>query len=239
MVLRRKTLFAMSGLAATVILVGGFAAQSASDTPGAASPSPVQGKDAELRASQTTASIPDQQTQTSALSDEEKAAETRLAFDRLLVDAAVLKTDYENFKRKRTRTPVSLSAFRSLELRLRAVAEADPSNTQAGEWADAMRMAQFEILGPSVRIAARANRELYAQEMARRMHDQGLKVSVAGAENSSVIFRSPHMTRQMAMRLAESAKIPERTRALQFRRVVFANGRRSWTYDVARGRLRR
>lgn len=238
MVLRHKTLFAMSALAATVIFAGGFAAQSASEMPGAASPARAQGTGAEPHASQTTASIPDQETQTSALSEEEKAAEARLAFDRLLVDAAVLKNNYESFKRKRSKTPVSLSAFRSLELRLRAVADADPSNTQAREWAGVMQMAQFEILGPSVRIAARANRELYAQEMAARMRDQGMKVSVAGAENSAVIFRSPHMTRQMAMKLAESAKIPEHTKALQFRRVVFANGRRSWTYDVARGRLR-
>lgn len=238
MVLRRKTLFAMSGLAAAVIFAGGFAAQSASEMLGAASPEKAQGTDVEPRAPQTTASIPDPQTQTSAFSDEEKAAEARLAFDRLLVDAAVLKNNYENFKRKRSKTPVSLSAFRSLELRLRSVADADPSNTQAREWAGLMQMAQFEILGPSVRIAASANRELYAQEMAARMSDQGMKVSVAGAENSSVIFRSPHMTRQMAMKLAESAKIPEQTRALQFRRVVFAGSRRSWTYDVARGRLR-
>ena len=70
------------------------------------------------------------------------------------------------------------------------------------------------------------------------MRDQGMKVSVAGAENSSVVFLSPHMTRQAAMKLAESAKIPEQAKALQFRRVVFANGRRSWTYDVERGRLR-
>lgn len=229
----------MSGLAATVILAGGIAARSASEMlGGAASPPKEQGTNAEPAASQTTASIPDQQTQTSTLSAEEKAAEARLAFDRLLVDAAILKNNYENFKRKRSKEPVSLSAFRSLELRLRAVAEADPSNTQAKEWADVMRMAQFEILGPSVRIAASANRELYAQEMAARMRDQGMKVSVAGAENNSVVFLSPQMTRQMAMKLAESAKIPEQTRALQFRRVVFANGRRSWTYDVERGRLR-
>lgn len=198
----------------------------------------MRAADAPAAAPQTTASIPDQQAQASALSAEEKAAEARLAFDRLLVDAAILKNNYESFKRRRSRMPVSLSAFRSLELRLRAVADADPSNSQAKEWADAMRMAQLEILGPSVRIAASANRELYAQEMAARMRDQGMKVSVAGAENNSVIFLSPQMTRQMAMKLAESAKIPEQTRALQFRRVVFASGRRSWTYDVARGRLR-
>lgn len=224
----------MFGLAVAAVLVGGLAAWSASD-----SPSPPQADiKSDGAASQTTASIPDAQAQTSGVSAEEKAAEARLAFDRLLADAAALKNDYETAKRKRSKTSFSLSAFRSLELRLRAAAEADPSNTQATEWADAMRMAQLEILGPSVRIAASANRELYAQEMAARMRDQGMKVSVAGAENSSVVFVSPHMTRQTAMKLSESAKIPEQAKVLQFRRVVFANGRRSWTYDVERGRLR-
>jgi hypothetical protein len=224
----------MFGLAVAAVLVGGLAAWSASD-----SPSPPQA-DATSNdaAAQTTASIPDAQAQTSDVSADEKAAEARLAFDKLVADAAALKNDYETAKRKRSKTSFSLSAFRSLELRLRAAAEADPSNTQATEWADAMRMAQLEILGPSVRIAASANRALYAQEMAGRMRDQGMKVSVAGAENNSVVFVSPHMTRRTAMKLAESAKIPEQAKALQFRRVVFANGRRSWTYDVERGRLR-
>lgn len=224
----------MSGLAIAAVLVGGLAARSASESPSLPT-ADTKGGDA---AAQTTASIPDAEAQTSEASAEEKAAEARLAFDRLLVDAAVLKNNYESVKRKRSKTPISLSAFRSLELKLRAVAEADPSNAQAKEWADAMRMAQFEILGPSVRIAASANRELYAQEMAARMRDQGMKVSIAGAENSSVVFLSPHMTRKAALKLAESAKIPEKAKALQFRRVVFANGRRSWTYDVERGRLR-
>jgi len=224
----------MVGLASAAVLVGGLAARSASDAPSLPQ-ADIKSSDA---ATQTTASIPDAQAQTSDVSAEEKAVEARLAFDRLLVDAAILKNNYESAKRKRSKAPISLSAFRSLELRLRAVAEADPSNAQAKEWADAMRMAQLELLGPSVRIAASANRELYAQDMATRMRDQGMKVSVAGAENSSVVFLSPHMTRQAAMKLAESAKIPEQAKALQFRRVVFANGRRSWTYDVERGRLR-
>jgi hypothetical protein len=230
--LRRKTFFAISGLAATAIFAGGLVARSASEAP---SPSEAR---VESAAPQTTASIPDQQAQTSVPSTEEQAAEAQLAFDRLLAEAVILKANYEDFKRRKSKMPVSLSAFRSLELKLRAIANADPSNSEALEWADAMRMAQLEILGPSVRIAASANRALYAQEMAARMREQGMKVTVAGAENNLVVFRSPHMTRQMAMNLAETAKIPEQARALQFRRVVFAGGRRSWSYDVARGRLR-
>jgi len=104
--------------------------------------------------------------------------------------------------------------------------------------ANAMRMIQYAILQPSVQIAAVANRELYAHEMGQRMRDDGMKVVASGRGNSTVRFVSPQMTRQMAMQLVETAKIPEQARALQFRRVVFSSGRRSWTYDVARGRLR-
>lgn len=159
-------------------------------------------------------------------------------FNRVLVDAAVLKNNYENFKRRKSKTPVSLSSFRNLELQLNAIAAADPANTQARDWANAMRMAQFEILQPSVQIAASANRQLYAHEMAERMRNDGMSVRLSGRENSVIRFQSPNMTRQMAAQLAESAKIPEQAKALQFQRVVFGNGRRSWTYDLRRGRLR-
>lgn len=170
--------------------------------------------------------------------DDEKAVAARLVFDRALVDAAVLNTEYENFRRGRSKKPVSLSAFRSLELQLNTIADADPANTQARDMANLMKMRQYEILQPSVEIAASANRLLYAHAMAESMHDDGMRVIVSGRGNSSVRFMSPHMTRQMAMQLSESAKIPEKAKALQFRRVVFGNGRRSWTYDLKRGRLR-
>lgn len=117
-------------------------------------------------------------------------------------------------------------------------AAADPANTQAQELAGAMRMAQFEILRPSLQIAAIANRQLYAHSMAERMRDDGMKVEVSGAKNSSVRFVSPQMTKQMAVQLADTAKIPEQAKALQFSRVVFSNGRRSWTYNVRRERFR-
>ncbi|CAN5392031.1 hypothetical protein BH10PSE11_BH10PSE11_35550 [soil metagenome] len=170
--------------------------------------------------------------------DDEKAVAARLVFDRALVDAAVLNTEYENSRRGRGKKPISLSAFRSLELRLNTIADADPANTQARDMANLMKMRQYEILQPSVEIAASANRLLYAHAMADRMRDDGTRVVVSGAGNSAVRFISPHMTRQMAMQLSESAKIPENAKALQFRRVVFGNGRRNWTYDLARGRLR-
>ena len=169
---------------------------------------------------------------------EQKAADNKAALDALLAEATALRTNYENSRRGRNKTPVSLSAFRSMELRLQMAAAADPANTQASDMANAMRMAQYEILQPSVQIAAIANRELYAHEMGKRMHDDGMRVTASGRGNSTVRFVSTQMTRQMAMQLVETAKIPEQARALQFRRVVFSNGRRSWTYDVARGRLR-
>lgn len=169
---------------------------------------------------------------------EQKAADNKAALDALLVEATALKTSYENSRRSRNKTPVSLSAFRSMELRLQMAAAADPANTQASDMANVMRMAQYEILQPSVQIAAVANRELYAHEMGKQMQDNGMKVTASGRGNSTVRFVSPQMTRQVAMQLVEAAKIPEQARALQFRRVVFSSGRRSWTYDVARGRLR-
>lgn len=169
---------------------------------------------------------------------EQKAADNKAALDALLAEATALKTSYENSRRGRTRAPVSLSAFRSMELRLQMAAAADPANASALDMANAMRMIQYGILQPSVQIAAVANRELYAHEMGQRMRDDGMKVEASGRGNSTVRFVSPQMTRQMAMQLVETAKIPEQARALQFRRVVFSSGRRSWTYDVARGRLR-
>lgn len=169
---------------------------------------------------------------------EQKAADNKAALDALLAEATALRTSYENSRRGRNKTPVSLSAFRSMELRLQMAAAADPANTQASDMANAMRMAQYEILQPSVQIAAIANRELYAHEMAKQMQDDGMRVTASGRGNSTVRFMSPQMTRQMAMQLVETVKIPEQARALQFRRVVFSSGRRSWTYDVARGRLR-
>lgn len=169
---------------------------------------------------------------------EQKAAEAKAALDRLLAEATALKGSYEDYKRGRSKTPVSLSAFRSMELRLMMAAAADPTNTQARDMAGAMRMAQYEILRPSVQIAATANRQLYAHEMAERMRDDGMKVEVSGRENSTVRFIAPHMTKQMAKQLADSAKIPEQAKSLQFSRVVFSNGRRSWTYNVRRGRFR-
>ncbi len=117
-------------------------------------------------------------------------------------------------------------------------AAADPANTQAQAMAGAMRMAQFEILRPSVQIAAVANRQLYAHAMAERMRDDGMKVEVSGRDNSTVRFVSPNMSKPMAMQLADSAKIPEQAKSLQFSRVVFSNGRRSWTYNVRRERFR-
>jgi hypothetical protein len=169
---------------------------------------------------------------------EQKAAEAKAALDRLLSEASALKASYEDYKRGRSKTPVSFSAFRSMELRLMMAAAADPTNTKARDMAGAMRMAQFEILRPSVQIAAIANRQLYAHQMAERMRDDGMKVEVSGRDNSTVRFVSPQMTKQTAMQLADSANIPEQARSLQFRRVVFSNGRRSWTYSVRRGRFR-
>lgn len=252
--LRRKTVF-IFGFCSTALLAGGFSV--APPLKHAAQPgiTLVQATISTAPAIEATATIPEKDQPTTAEQqspskppvtsnpatsdpDDEKAVAARLVFDRALVDAAVLNTEYENFKRGRSKKPISLSAFRSLELQLNTIADADPANTQARDMANLMKMRQYEILQPSVEIAASANRLLYAHAMAERMHDDGMRVVVSGRDNSSVRFTSPHMTRQMAMQLSESAKIPEKAKALQFRRVVFGNGRRSWTYDLKRGRLR-
>jgi hypothetical protein len=170
--------------------------------------------------------------------EEQKAAEERLKFDRLLVDAAVLLTDFENYKRGKSGTPLSLSAFRSLETQLKAIADADPSNTQALDMSNAMKMAQLEILQPSLEAAAGANRQLYGNAMMEQMAASGMKVRVSGREYRMISFMSPQMTKEMAIDLLQSAKISERARALEFGRVTFTNGRRHWTYDVPRGRFR-
>lgn len=169
---------------------------------------------------------------------EKKAAEDRLVFNRALVDAAVLLTDLENYRRGRSKKPVSLSAFRSLEIRLSAIAEADPSNTQARDMAKAMQMAQFQLLQPSVAVAAAADRELYASAMSEKMRDDGVTVSVSGPQERIVRFTSPHMTREMGQGLLQSAKIADQARRLEFSVVVFTNGRRSWRYDPGRNRYR-
>lgn len=169
---------------------------------------------------------------------EQKAVDNKAALDALLAEASALKTSYESARRSRSKTQVPLSAFRSMELRLQMAAAADPANAAAADMANVMRMAQYEILQPSVQIAAIANRELYVHEMGKQMQDNGMKVTASGRGNSTVRFVSPQMTLRMAMQLVETAKIPEQARALQFSRVVFSSGRRSWTYNVARGTLR-
>jgi hypothetical protein len=225
----------MSGLGFAALTVGGFTTGPILTSRAEVPVVRVQATASEA-VPETTATIPAEEPKLTP--DEEKAAAARLVFDRALVDAAVLNNEYESFRRGRSKKPISLSAFRSLELRLTMIADADPANTQARDMANMMKMRQYEILQPSVEIAASANRLLYAHAMAERMRDDGTRVMVSGADNSAVRFMSPHMTRQMAMQLSASAKIPEKAKALQFQRVVFGNGRRSWTYDVRRNRLR-
>jgi hypothetical protein len=171
-------------------------------------------------------------------SEEQKAADIRLHFDRVLVDAAVLLTDFENTKRGKSKAPVSMSAFRNLEIQLNAIADADPSNEQAREMAKEMQMAQYEILQPSVAVADVASRQLYADAMTAKLQDQDIKVAVGGSGARVVRFMSRQMTREMGEQLGDSAKIFDTARRLQFDRVIFTNGRRSWTYSVARGRYR-
>lgn len=182
----------------------------------------------------STAALPEQP----LTPEEQKAADTRLVFDRLLVDAAVRLTELENYRRGRSKTPVSLSAFRSLEIRLNQIADADPSNTQAREMARNMQMAQFQLLQPSVEVAAAADRQLYASAMSEKMQADGVKVTTSGRDSRVVRFTSPHMTRDMSRQLAAREKIPDQVRRLEFRSVIFSNGRRSWRYAVPRNRTR-
>jgi hypothetical protein len=254
-VLRRKSIaLALGSLA---VLFGGAAMGQTAQTTAPGIQSPSESRDAGVPP-QATGSLPTKQEPVTAAPAqsgeaappasppapvaltpaEQKAADNKAALDTLLAEATALKTSYENARRSRSKTPVSISAFRSMELRLQMAAAADPANGAALDMAHVMRMAQYEILQPSVQIAAVANRELYAHQMGQQMRDGGMKVEASGRGNSTVRFVSPQMTRQMAMQLVETAKIPEQARALQFRRVVFSSGRRSWTFNVASGRLR-
>ena len=169
---------------------------------------------------------------------EQKAADARLKFDRALVDAAVLLTGFEDYRRGKTKAPISLSAFRNLEIELNAIADADPANDQARDMAKQMQMAQFAILQPSVAVADVASRQLYADAMTAKLADQSIKASVGGSGARVVRFVSAQMTRELGQRLGESSKIFDSALQLQFERVVFTNGRRSWTYRVDSGRYR-
>ncbi len=170
--------------------------------------------------------------------EEQKAADARLQFDRALVDAAVLLTDFENYKRGRSKTPVSMSAFRNLEIQLNAIADADPSNDQARDWAKKMQQAQFEILQPSVAVADAASRQLFADKMSEKLSDQGIAVSVLGPGARILVFVSRQMTKETGAKFAESTKIYDQARGMQFEKVVFANGRRGWMYDLKSNRYR-
>ena len=170
--------------------------------------------------------------------EEQKAVDARLHFDRVLVDAAVLLTDFETYKRGKTKKPISMSAFRNLEIELNAIADADPANDQARDMAKQMQMAQFEILQPSVAVAAVASRQLYADKMSQSLQSQDVRAVVSGRGARVVRFTSRQMTRELGLQLLDSAKIGDQARGLQFERVVFTNGRRSWTYDVENGRYR-
>ncbi|MBI3700226.1 MAG: hypothetical protein HY242_07245 [Afipia sp.] len=170
--------------------------------------------------------------------EEQKAADARLQFDRVLVDAAVLLNEFEESKRDRSKTNFSMSAFRNFEIQLNAIADADPANDQARDWAKKMQMAQFEILQPSVAVADVASRQLYADRMSDNLKDQGVVVMAIGRGARVVRFMSRQMTRDMGQHLLDSAKIADQSRSLQFERVIFSNGRRSWTFDVGSGRYR-
>ena len=170
--------------------------------------------------------------------DEQKAVDARLHFDRVLVDAAVVLTDFENYRRGKTRTPISISAFRNFEIEMNAIADADPANEQARDMAKRMQAAQFEILQPSMAVANVASRQLYADAMSTKLQEKGVRVSVGGAGARLIRFVSPQMTRDMGAQLGDSAKIFDQARGLQFDKVIFTNGRRSWTYRVESGRYR-
>jgi len=170
--------------------------------------------------------------------EEQKAADARLHFDRVLVDAAVLLNEFEESRRGRGKSNISMSSFRNLEIQLNAIADADPSNDQARDWAKKMQQAQFEILQPSVAVADVASRQLYADTMSAKLRDQAIGVSVMGPGARIVAFVAPQMTKEMGAKLAESAKIYDQARRLQFEKVVFSNSRRGWMYDLRTGRYR-
>ncbi|MES2750432.1 MAG: hypothetical protein V4661_03575, partial [Pseudomonadota bacterium] len=133
--MRQKPFLALSGLAVAALSTGGFAPGPALET----KPPIVKVQAAEPQTAAPQAPVPVPavpQPEAPPLSPaEHQSIEDRLVFNRVLVDAAVLKNNYENFKRRKSKTPVSLSSFRNLELQLNAIAAADPANTQARDWA--------------------------------------------------------------------------------------------------------
>ena len=169
-------------------------------------------------------------------SGEIKIDADRSTLDRLLGEAAGLQATYRNFRVGKSRERPSLSAFRSMELRLDALHSSDP---QARDMVNSMRMIQGEMLGRSIAIANIADRKLYADEMAQRMKEGGTTVSIGGRNNSMLRVSSAAMSRQRAFELGQSANIFERAKILQFRSVVFTDGRRKlFTYNVENDRLR-
>lgn len=228
--MRRSSFFARWGkLVVAAILVAGFMPN----------PIPVIGaSDVQKIQASEPATVPPTEPERPLTPEEQKAVDARRHFDRVLVDAAVLLTDFENYKRGKTRTPISMSAFRNLEIELNAIADADPSNDQARDMAKQMQMAQFEILQPSVAVAAVASRQLYADKMSQNLQSQDVRAVVSGRGARVVRFMSRQMTRELGQNLLDSAKIADQARGLQFERVVFTNGRRSWTYNVETGRYR-
>ena len=161
----------------------------------------------------------------------------RQAFDRVLVDAAVLRNQYEESKRSGGKLKVSLSAFRSLEIRLKEFVDADPSNTQARDMMNAMQQAQGEILGPSIAVAAAASRQLYSDELGQRLAARGYAVSTRGrAMTTLLIVGSDKMTSAVALDLDRNEKIFDRAKMLQFENVLF-RGKRGGKFDVGQDRF--
>lgn len=245
--MRRSSFFARWGtLVVAAVLVAGFMPNPIRVLGGgdvqriqATEPSPIpQTTPAIPPASTEPATAPATEPERTLTPEEQKAVDARQHFDRVLVDAAVLLTDFQNYKHGKTRTPISMSAFRNLEIELNAIADADPSNDQARDMAKQVQMAQFEILQPSVAVAAVASRQLYADKMSQSLTSQDVRAVVSGRGARVIRLMSRQMTREWGQKLLDSAKIADQARELQFERVVFTNGRRSWTYNVENGRYR-
>ncbi len=161
----------------------------------------------------------------------------RQAFDRVLVDAAILRNQYDQSKQSRSKIKPSLSAFRSLEIRLKTFVDADPSNTQAHDMMNAMQQAQGEILGPSIAVAAAASRQLYSDELGQRIASLGYEVSTRGRAITTLLIVGPDkMTSAVALDLDRNEKIFDRAKMLQFEEVIF-RGKRGGSFNVGQDRF--
>ncbi len=92
-------------------------------------------------------------------------------------------------------------------------------------------------------IAARADdiggRQKFAADTSKQMLRRGLSMTIttSGEKDTVLTYRYFRMDRSTVLNFAESGKVFNKARDLGFRMVVFSDGRKNWTYDVAANTL--